>query len=381
MSSAALYGHVDKFDVHGKESFPNYLERLEFYFMANDIEQDNKKKSIFLIPVGPETFKLIKDLCTPEKPGDKTFHGICELIKEHLNPEPNVIVERLRFYTRTRRENESVAEYVAELRHLSTHCNLSAVLNDNLRDRIVCGVNNHDIQKKLLSVGNALTLDKALKLAISFETAAKNAESLPSIHTPEKPIHKVDGKTCFRCGGMNHDPNSCAFRNKDCFYCKKTGHTARMCKKKKGGLKDSGKDLGKDSSVKQLEEVVVEEKSGEGTSSVQEQGEQQGEIYRIYRCEVQKEDPIFVRPCVNGKKQDFELDTGAACSCMGNKTFRRELPGVKLHETNIRLKTFSGEIMKHVGIAEVEVVENGVRKKLPLVITPGDTPTLLGGIG
>ena len=26
--------------------------------------------------------------------------------------------------------------------------------------------------------------------------------------------------------------------------------------KKKGGLKDSGKDLGKDSSVKQLEEVV-----------------------------------------------------------------------------------------------------------------------------
>ena len=63
---------------------------------------------------------------------------------------------------------------------------------------------------------------------------------------------------------MNHDPNACAFRNKDCFYCKKTGHTARMCKKKKGGMKDSGKESGKDSSVKQLEEVVVEEKSGRG---------------------------------------------------------------------------------------------------------------------
>ena len=160
MSSAALYGHLDKFDVHGKESFPNYLERLEFYFMANDIEQDNKKKSIFL---SSETFKLInKDLCMPEKPGDKTFHRICELIKEHLNPEPNVIVERLRFYTRGRRKNESVAEYVAELRHLSTHCNFGGVLNDNPRDRIVCRVNNHDIQKKLPSVCNALTLHKAL---------------------------------------------------------------------------------------------------------------------------------------------------------------------------------------------------------------------------
>ena len=28
--------YVDKFDVHDKKSFPNYLERLEFYFMAND---------------------------------------------------------------------------------------------------------------------------------------------------------------------------------------------------------------------------------------------------------------------------------------------------------------------------------------------------------
>ena len=91
------------------------------------------------------------------KPRDKTFQGICELIKEHLNPEPNVIVERLRFYTRTRRDHESVAEYVADLRHLSTHCNLDRVLNKNLRDRIVYGVNNRDIQKKLLSVGDALT--------------------------------------------------------------------------------------------------------------------------------------------------------------------------------------------------------------------------------
>ena len=51
--------------------------------------------------------------------------------------------------------------------------------------------------------------------------------------------------------------------------------------------------------------------------------------------------------------------------------------GSEALDTNIRLKTFSGEIMKPVGIAEVEVVEKGVHKKLALVITPGDTLTLL----
>ena len=147
MSSTALFGHVDKFDIHGKESFPNYLERLEFYFLANDISDDGKKKAIFLSSVGAETFKLVKDLCTPTKPFEKTFTELCDLMKEHLNPEPNVIVERCRFHSRSRKDGESVAEFVAELRHLSTYCNFGTNLNDTMRDRIVCGINSPDIQK------------------------------------------------------------------------------------------------------------------------------------------------------------------------------------------------------------------------------------------
>ena len=45
----ALFGHVSEFDTNGKESFPNYLERLEFYYMANDITDDNKKRPYLLV--------------------------------------------------------------------------------------------------------------------------------------------------------------------------------------------------------------------------------------------------------------------------------------------------------------------------------------------
>ena len=93
MASSSLFGQVDKFDAHGKESFTNYLERLEFYFIANDIDNDSKKKAMFLSSVGAETFKLIKDyhkiikdLCTPVKPMDKTFKDICDILRDHLNP-------------------------------------------------------------------------------------------------------------------------------------------------------------------------------------------------------------------------------------------------------------------------------------------------------
>ena len=362
--TSPLFGHIDKFDANGKEIFSNYLERLEFYFLANDISDDGKKKAIFLSSVGSETYKLIRDLCTPDAPTSKNFTDICSLLNEHLNPEPNVIVERYTFYSRTRKENESVADYVAQLRHLSRHCNFRD-LNDNIRDRIVCGVNNSQIQQKLLSVGNALTLDKALKLAISIETASKNAKSIHG----ETPIHKVDSKDkeCYRCGG-DHDPNSCKFKDKECFYCKNQGHTAKMCRKKKyqGGKK------GKEAPVKQVETEASEE---EGDSQAGTDG---NEMYHMYRCDVRREDPIFIHPKINGKDAKMELDTGAALTCMGNKKFRESHPNAKVHKTNIKLKTFSGEIMEPIGIADVEVESEGKSTKLPIVITPGDTPTLLG---
>ena len=91
MTSTNLFGQIDKFDTNGKESFPNYLERLEFYFIANDITDDGKKKAMFLTSVGPDTYNLIRDLCTPGKPSDKSFADICKLVHDHLNPEPNIL--------------------------------------------------------------------------------------------------------------------------------------------------------------------------------------------------------------------------------------------------------------------------------------------------
>ena len=63
---------------------------------------------------------------------------------------------------------------------------------------------------------------------------------------------------------------------------------------------------------------------------------------------------------------------------MGEVTFEKKLPDVELHSCNIKLRTFSGEIMNAVGVAEVNVEQNGTSKRLPIVITPGDTPTLCG---
>ena len=46
-----------------------------------------------------------------------------------------------------------------------------------LRDRLVCGINNEAIQRRLLSESK-LTYEKALEMAQAMEAAMKNAQEL-----------------------------------------------------------------------------------------------------------------------------------------------------------------------------------------------------------
>ena len=87
--------------------------------------------------IGSKTYSLLKDLHLPEKLADKTFDEIVSTLQKHFNPTPLEITERFRFYKRNQQEDESVLNYVAVLRKLTTHCNFGSDLDETLRDRLV----------------------------------------------------------------------------------------------------------------------------------------------------------------------------------------------------------------------------------------------------
>ena len=53
-----------------------------------------------------------------------------------------------------------------------------------IRDRLVCRINNEQIQKCLLSEGDKLTLAKAMMLAQATETANKDAQVMQPQSAP-----------------------------------------------------------------------------------------------------------------------------------------------------------------------------------------------------
>ena len=135
------HGKLSEFDSTS-EDWPSYVERMEQYFAANDVGDETKKRAILLSVCGSSTYRLIRSLLAPVKPGEKSYSDIVALVTTHLNPKPSVIVQRFKFNCRVRGEVEPIADFVAALRALSEHCEFGMSLEDVLRDRLVCGINN-----------------------------------------------------------------------------------------------------------------------------------------------------------------------------------------------------------------------------------------------
>ena len=110
-----------------------------------------------------------------------------------MSPNPLEIAERFRFYKRNQHGGESILSYVAELRKLATHCNFGGNLNEALRDRLVCGLRNMQIQKRLLLEAK-LKYSKAVEIAVAMETAIRDASELQSGLNPN-PVPHVDKLT------------------------------------------------------------------------------------------------------------------------------------------------------------------------------------------
>ena len=212
---AAHFGKIGEFDEK-QEEWTQYVERLDHFFAANEIDNADKKRAILLTVSCPTAYKLLRNLVAPAKPGEKTYDTLVTAMKQHHNPTPSEIVQRYMFNSRFRQPGETVSTYMSELRSLAEHCNYGPTLDQMLRDRLVCGIKDEHIQRRLLSE-DKLTLQKAMEIALGLEAASKNAKTLQGASAGTLPeVNKLtlskqgpprqSAPACHRCGKSNHSP-------------------------------------------------------------------------------------------------------------------------------------------------------------------------------
>ncbi len=92
-------------------------------------------------------------------------------------------------------------------------------------------------------------------------------------------------------------------------------------------------------------------------------------------------EPIYTVLKVNGSDLKVEVDTGASVSVISRGTFHKLCSSggaPELKETNIRLKTYTGECISLAGAIDVDIEYHGQRVKGTLLVAEGERPSLLG---
>ena len=136
------------------------------------IKDGKKKRAVLQSVCGSKTYGLIRDLLEPKKPGEAEEKEIYKALKHHFLPQPSILVERFKFHSKCRQEGENVVEFVAGLQRLSEHCQFGTTLEDMLRDRLVCGINNKRIQRRLLAK-RELSFGKAVESHVLRKSCGK----------------------------------------------------------------------------------------------------------------------------------------------------------------------------------------------------------------
>ena len=85
-------------ELHGDtEDWPSYMEWLECYFAANNVEESGKQCAICLSCYGATTYSLIRSLAALRKPNDISYQESVKRVTAHFNLKPSKIVARFKF--------------------------------------------------------------------------------------------------------------------------------------------------------------------------------------------------------------------------------------------------------------------------------------------
>ena len=114
----AVHGALAAFNPR-EEDWSEYSERLTFYFSANGITTDAKKRAILLSCCGPATFRLLRSLVLPRALEEFSFTELVAKVKEHKEPQPSVIVRRFQFNTRKQHAGENMWQFYVRRQNIA----------------------------------------------------------------------------------------------------------------------------------------------------------------------------------------------------------------------------------------------------------------------
>ncbi|XP_062610112.1 uncharacterized protein LOC134271904 [Saccostrea cucullata] len=293
------------------DNWIKFKQRFELYIQATGLEADKEKPTqkacLFLHLIGEDALEVYNNFQFAQNEDEKKLDKIIEKFEAYCMPKKNTTYERHKFFTLMQKPDETMDQYVTELRTKAKNCELGDLTDSLIRDRIICGVPDDSQRERLLRVQD-LTLDGAIRMCRTTEATKermkelkpedKEVHAVKSKHNPKpfkqkqinkaflnKGYQKKNHEQCKRCGG-NHGKD-CPAVGQVCKKCGKQNHYAKMCF----------------TSKKKVHEI------NEFNDSESEAGE--FFVYTVENTKAEETDEWFTHLKTNGTEIKYKLDTGS----------------------------------------------------------------------
>lgn len=407
------------------ENWKNFKRDLDIYMVAT--ESDGKaakiKVALFLNLIGRDALKLF-DTFALTQPQKESYEEVIKSFEDFCKPKKNSIFERYMFISRSQKEGESFDSFLMEIKRLSSTCEYGANEKEMLRDRIVHGITNKDMQRKLLTMGD-LTCDQAIEKCRAAEvtreqTASMNktTASVNEMHTKNDTHKQSNGNRSFSNNNNNNGNrgNRNAFNGNSRNYSnqnnnknkgnknfrsqqsqnKSNGNNSNSCrfcnfKHNKGECPAYGKVCRACSKKNHFESVCrsrnVNAINGEDFDQRNNDDFYANSLTQMTKRNVHAVD-IGVKPCwkenlkINNKVVAFKVDTGSDVPTLTRRLLDVIAPGAELKPSEKVLRAFGGGVVKPIGVCRLKCAyEKGKRvmhRYIDFEIVDVETVPLLG---
>ena len=146
ITTGAVFAEFDE----SNEDWLSYTERMQQYFMANEVREDRQRATL-LSTCGPATCKLIKGLGNfGETLLQRSLKELVQLVNAHKRQQSSLLCNSFNFTQGDKWKQRPLRSMLPSSRRLLTNCNVVDVLEDMLRDRLVCGLRDAALEEAIV---------------------------------------------------------------------------------------------------------------------------------------------------------------------------------------------------------------------------------------
>lgn len=159
-------------------NWKRFRQAWDNYEIAARLKNQDKefRTATLLTCIGQDALDIYDGLAFDEEAHKKDIDIVLQKLEEFCVGNKNEIYERYLFNKRDQAVGESIDTYVASLRSLSKACNYGALADNLIRDRMVVGILDKGIRKKLLQESK-LTLQSCIDICRANECTKQQLQN------------------------------------------------------------------------------------------------------------------------------------------------------------------------------------------------------------